>query len=122
MDWVKKLMKSVELFLDKHNGVNNVKVVQTDNQMSPEVKEVVDKVITDMNKISDDEFQVEIDKHHMENAPVCSPDTCNGECQGMGECNVATGFRNAIVPKIINKSHPLGCKCKICNAKLQLGK
>lgn len=106
MDWVKLVMGSVDKLLNGSKG-RKVYRPKTDNQQSPfeEAKQIVDEII-----------QAE------EEEPVCSPDTCKGECQGMGECKMATGFRNAIVPKIINKPHPLECKCKICNAKLQLGK
>jgi hypothetical protein len=55
-----------------------------------------------------------------ESVPECTPDTCNGECQGMGWCDLATEFRNTIVPPIKNKSHSLGCDCKTCNATLNL--
>lgn len=60
------------------------------------------------------------DSDSCESVPECIPDTCNGECQSMGWCEMATDFRNAIVPPIKNKKHPIGCKCKICNAKLVL--
>lgn len=53
-----------------------------------------------------------------ESVPECTIDTCRGECQGTGWCKVATEFRNAIVPPIINKSHQMGCNCKKCNMKL----
>ena len=67
--------------------------------------------------------KAEVDEHMKESSrvdsecvsePKCTPDTCWGECQGMGWCSTATEFRNAIIPKINNKPHPVGCKCKKC--------
>jgi hypothetical protein len=40
-----------------------------------------------------------------DNKPDCTPETCQGECQGMGYCEMAISFRNEI-PNII-KEHKI---------------
>jgi hypothetical protein len=87
------------------------------------LKKAVEKVISDMMNLSDEEFEAEIKAHEeefgrgsfeYESVPECTLDTCSGECQGMGWCDLATDFRNAIIPPIINEPHPIGCKCNKC--------
>jgi len=75
-------------------------------------------VLSNMDKISDDQPHAEFKKN--ESVPECTPNKCRGECQGMGWCDVAAEFRNAIIPKFNNKPHKLGCNCKICNMRLKL--
>ena len=85
------------------------------------LKMSIEKVFSDWEKMSDEEFHAELETELEKHKSVdCNPDTCNGECQGMGKCEICTEFRNAIAPKIMNRPHKLGCKCKICTATLDL--
>jgi len=82
------------------------------------LKEKVNRALSDIYEMPDEQLHAELKKY--QSVPECTPDKCRGECQGMGWCDVATEFRNAIVPKFNNKPHKLGCDCKICKRKLKL--
>jgi len=67
------------------------------------VKVAIESVEKKLNALSDEEFQAEIDKY--KDYP-CNPDTCEGECQGAGYCEVATQFREKVMPNIHEKYCP----------------
>jgi len=69
------------------------------------MKDAVEKTLEEMKDLSDEEFKAELKKcgYEEHGIPICNPNTCHGECQGMGECYVAVDFRNKIRPKIKNK-------------------
>ena len=53
-------------------------------------------------KMSDIKFNKMLDKYEAEHeANKCYPETCEGECQGMGLCEMATKFREEEISKII---------------------
>lgn len=89
-----------------------------DGNWFTKLKSAVNKVLEDYDKMSDEEFEKEIEKYKPKYN--CSPDDCNGECQGMGDCEIAKSFRSNISPKIIDKPHMLGCRCRICKKVLKL--
>lgn len=119
LGWIKKIIHGTEPIEsdvisgdDKDDSVN----------WEEELQSAVEEVCENLSELTDEQFWAELEKHidSESSVPECTPDTCNGECQGMGGCDVATEFRNAIVPPIINKPHEIGCKCNICNSELVL--
>ncbi len=59
------------------------------------VKKAVADAFKELDQMSKEEFDAELAKFESEQ-PECSPDTCGGECQGMGWCTTALDFQSAI--------------------------
>lgn len=62
-------------------------------------KKLLDDITKKLMEMSDEEFERILE----ENKPICFPDTCDGQCQGMGWCERAVCFREKEIPKIIEK-------------------
>ena len=58
------------------------------------VKKAVADVFKELDQMSDEEFEAELAKYESESE--CSLETCGGECQGMGWCELAQDFQNSI--------------------------
>jgi len=54
-----------------------------------ELKEAVRLALEEIEKMSQEELEAAIE----ECTPKCTPDSCYGECQGMGHCDVCKKFR-----------------------------
>lgn len=124
MDWIRGLKQVIRIFnnMTSLDSTAASSISSSVSSITPEVEEKKHEEISRCQEISECTHEKEFcgDSDSCESVPECIPDTCNGECQSMGWCEMATDFRNAIVPPIKNKKHPIGCKCKICNAKLVL--
>jgi hypothetical protein len=73
-------------------------------------KKAIEEVFKDLSKLSPYEFECEIRK----NEGKCVPNSCWGECEGFGDCTVATEFRTRIHPSLYK---PILIKKKIKNRK-----
>jgi hypothetical protein len=51
--------------------------------------------------MSDVKFKKILDRYEKEHEITCTPETCEGECQGMGWCENARKFREEEIPKIL---------------------
>lgn len=71
-------------------------------EWSETLSESVSAVFKELNEMPQEEFDALIDEQleKMEENK-CDPETCGGECQGMGWCDTATEFREKIVPRIV---------------------
>lgn len=54
-------------------------------------KKAIDKVYNHFKNMPDEEFKAMIEE--LMPKETCKPETCGGECQGMGGCELAIGFR-----------------------------
>jgi hypothetical protein len=61
------------------------------------LKRAMRLVFKELREMSKEKFE----KMLKSNEPTCTPETCEGECQGMGWCEMATKFREEEIPKII---------------------
>lgn len=64
-----------------------------------DISKLKEDVFSTITEMSDEELKEKIDEHMRE--PLCQPDTCEGECQGTGWCDVATDFREKIYPPMV---------------------
>ena len=68
------------------------------------LKRAIRLTFNKFDKMSDMKFKAMLDKYDAEHeANKCYPETCNGECQGTGWCEVATDFRNNTIPEILSR-------------------
>jgi len=56
------------------------------------LEKAIKKVFDHFDSLSEEEFMAEMDKYKP-NGEGCCPVFCEGECQGIGWCNIAAGFR-----------------------------
>ncbi len=68
----------------------------TDNK---DLGDVIKQAFDRLDAMPIEELQAELEK--LMECDECSPDTCQGQCQGMGDCAAAINFRESI-PEIIN--------------------
>ena len=62
------------------------------------MKCIMNKAFKKLSRMPHDKFMEEIEKY---NFNTCSPELCEGACQGMGDCTLAENFRNIEIPKIL---------------------
>ncbi len=62
-----------------------------------DIKRATRIVFKELREMSKEKFE----KLLKSNEPTCTPETCQGECQGMGWCEIATKFREEEIPKIL---------------------
>ena len=72
-----------------------------DNRSSGELDDIIKRVFDRFDTMSKEEIRAELEK--LMGCDECSPDTCQGQCQGMGDCAAAISFRNKI-PEIIQNA------------------
>jgi len=58
------------------------------------ISESVKAVFDELNEMTDEEFDAELRKHMSFEEGQCHPEECEGECDGMGWCEIATDYRN----------------------------
>lgn len=56
----------------------------------------IDELTKQLDEMTDEDFHKAIKEIEVQMENKCHPDTCEGECQGMGWCDVAVEFRTAI--------------------------
>lgn len=61
----------------------------------PKVKEAMQKALDELLAMSPEEFKAMLDEQLLR-TPTCMPDTCGGECQGMGWCYRCEAFRGEL--------------------------
>jgi len=71
------------------------------------LKRAIRIVFNKMRKMSDEKLYKLLE----DNEPTCKPDTCEGECQGMGWCDMATKFREEEIHKIMQERAKMVHEC-----------
>ena len=62
-----------------------------------DIKRATRIVFKELREMSDVKFAKLLKK----NEPTCTPDTCEGECQGMGGCEICRKFQEEDIPRIL---------------------
>jgi hypothetical protein len=57
------------------------------------LNKAIQKVFKDLNALTPEEFDAEIKKYMSFEEGECHPDECEGECDAMGWCEIATEYR-----------------------------
>jgi hypothetical protein len=60
---------------------------------SPDIIAASTKVIDELLAMTVEEFKTMWDEYEKSIPPRCEPDTCQGQCQGMGWCYTCEDFR-----------------------------